>query len=90
MRCSLRLLLPILESLPVSSAGTKEAVDAVSIIEQVALDVQEAKDTLAAAKVTQAHYAKVHGGVEDIFIIGNHIMLSTLHQHREYKKRDEL
>lgn len=90
MGCSPRLILPILESLPVGLAGRKEAVDAASIIEQVVLDVQEAKDVLEAAKVAQADYAKVHQGVEDVFIVSDHIMLLTLHRCLEYKKKGEL
>ena len=51
-----RLLPPVVKLLLVGLVGMKEAVDMASIIEQVALDVQEAKDSLAVAKITQVHY----------------------------------
>ena len=89
MGLSPKLLPPILELLPVSLAGTKEAVDTASIIEQVALDIQEVKNTLTTANVTQAHYVKAHCGVEDIFMAGNLVMLSTFNQHCEHKKKGE-
>ena len=87
---SLRLLPPILKSLPTEIAGTKEAVNAVDVIEHVAIDVQGAKNALAAAKVGQAHYANAHHGVEDIFVTGDLKMLSTFNRQWEYKKKGEL
>jgi len=85
-----RLLPPIVQSLPVGLVGAKEAVDAAAVIERVALDVQEAKDALTAAKIAQAHYAKAHRGVEDVFVVGDLVMLSTFNRRREYKKKGEL
>ena len=75
-----RLLPHIVQALPAGLTGTKEAVDAASIIEQVWVDVQEAKDALAVAKISQAHYANAHCGTEDIFVAGNLVMLSTFNR----------
>ena len=47
-----RLLPHIIQSLPAGLVGMKEVADAMGIIEQVWLDVQQAKDTFAAAKIT--------------------------------------
>ena len=77
---SLRLLPHIVQTLPAGLTGTKEAVDAASIIEQVRVDVQQAKDALAAAKISQAHYVNAHRGTEDIFVAGDLVMLSTFNQ----------
>lgn len=76
-----RLLLHIIQSLPAGLVGTKEAMDAASIIEQVWLDVQQVKDALAVAKITQAHHVNVHCGTEDIFVAGDLVMLSTFNWH---------
>ena len=66
-------------------SGTKEAVDTASFIKEIAVNVQDAKDTLAAAKVSQAYYANAHCGVEDVFVVGNLIMLSMFNRQCEYK-----
>lgn len=84
-----RLLPPIVESLPVSSASTRDTIDT-AVIEWVGLDVQQAKDALPAAKGTQVHYAKAHHSTEDVSIIFNLVMLSPFNWHQEYKKKGEL
>jgi hypothetical protein len=49
----------------------------------------EAKDNLLQAKVTQAHFANQHQGKDDIFVVGDLVMLSTLHHRQQYKKKNE-
>ena len=88
MGCSPRLLPHIVQAPPAGLTGTKEAVDAVGIIEQVQVDMQQTKDALAAAKISQAHYVNVHHGTEDIFVAGELVMLSTFNWCQEYKKRE--
>ena len=78
---STRLLPHIIQSLPAGLMGMKEAVDAAGIIEKVWLDVQQAKDALAVAKITQAYYMNAHHGTEDIFVPGDLVMLSTFNWH---------
>ena len=85
--CSPRLILPILNLLPMELGGTKEAVDAASLIEQITVNVQDAKDAIAAAKISQAYYANAHHGVEDVFIISDLVMLSMFNHRCEYKKK---
>ena len=84
-----QLLPPILHVLPTGLAGMKEAIDAMSIIEQVTLNVQEVKDLLAAAKITQVHYTKLHHRPEDAYVVGDLVMLSTDNQYQKYKKKGE-
>ena len=71
-------------------SGTKEAVDVVSLIEGIAINVQDAKDALAATKILQAYYANAHCGVKDVLVVGNLVMLSTSNCRCEYKKKGEL
>ena len=72
-----RLLPHIVQALPAGLRGTKEAVDTMGVIEQVQLDMQQAKDALAVAKISQAHYMNVHHGTEDVFMAVDLVMLST-------------
>ena len=85
-----RLILPILNLLLMELGGTKEAVDAASLIEQITVNVQDAKDALAAAKISQAYYANAHCGIKDVFVAGDLVMLSTFNHQREYKKKGKL
>ena len=85
-----RLIPPILDPLPMELSGTKEAVDAASLIKGIAINVQDAKDALAAAKVSQAYYANAHCGVKDVFVVGDLVMLSTSNRRRKYKKKGKL
>ena len=85
-----RLIPPILNLLLMELSGTKEAVDAASLIEGIAVNVQDAKDALAAAKVSQAYYANAHHGVKDVFVVGDLVMLSTSNCRCKYEKKGEL
>ena len=63
---------------------TPEADAAIALIQKIESDIQEAKDNLLAAKVTQAEFANRHRANEDIFTIGDKVMLSMEHRRREY------
>lgn len=84
---SLRLLLPIFQTLPNGLAGTKEAIGTASIIEQI---VQETKDSLTAAKITQAHYAKLHCSTKDVYIVGDQVVMLSIYWCQEYTTTGKL
>ena len=67
-----------------STMDTPEADAAIALIQKIESDIQEAKDNLLAAKVTQAEFANRHRANEDIFTIGDKVMLSMEHRRREY------
>jgi hypothetical protein len=65
-------------------------VSAADIVSKVAADVAQARDNLLLAKVSQAFHASVAGRAEDIFVVGDKVMLSTFHRRKEYKKKGDL
>src|ERR1700729_458371 len=66
--------------LPPDLAGTDDTALASTIINHIATEVNEAKDALLHAKVTQAHFANADRGREVVYAIGDLMMLSTLHR----------
>jgi hypothetical protein len=56
-----------------------------NIMSQLENDTKEAQDNLLASKVTQAFHTNKGRAAEDIYRVGNKVMLSTLHWRREYK-----
>jgi len=85
-----RVIPPLVPSeLPPDIAGTDDAALASTVIDQIATDVDKAKDALLHAKVTQAHFANADRGREVVYAIGDLVMLSTLHRRNEYKKKGE-
>ena len=59
------------------------------VISRINLDVNEAQDNLIAAKAFQVHYANKSHGPEVVYGVGDRVMLSTFHQHREYRKKGD-
>ena len=59
------------------------------LMAQINLDVNKVKDNLITAKAFQAHHANISHGIEIIYNVGDHIMLSTVHQWREYWKKGD-
>jgi hypothetical protein len=53
------------------------------------VDIDEAKDNLTHAKIAMAHYTNSNRGPKDKYKISDWVMLSTLHQRQEYKRRGE-
>ncbi|KIJ24288.1 hypothetical protein M422DRAFT_82412, partial [Sphaerobolus stellatus SS14] len=68
------------------STLTPAEVDAQTIIEKLHTNVHGAQDRLLAAKVRQAYHANQHRGPEDIFQVGDLVMLSTANRCRNYMR----
>ena len=79
-----RIILPLI---PLDIDATPEQTTAHEIITWVALDVKEAQDNLPAAKICQAYHANEHCAPEDIYEIGDLVMLSTENRCRNYKRK---
>jgi len=58
------------------------------LIERLKWDVEDAKDHLLEAKCLQAFYANRDCGPEDVFQIGDKVMLSMLHRRRKFTAND--
>jgi hypothetical protein len=71
------------------TSATLEEELAKEVIERIQLDVAEAKDCLLAEKLSQAHAAHQHRGKDNVFAVGDQVMLSTLHRRQEYKSKHE-
>jgi hypothetical protein len=69
-----------------SNPDLKDAVSKVSeVLQRLKDNVEEAKDNLLALKFSQAFYANMARGEEEVFEIGEKVMLNTLNRQREYK-----
>ncbi|KAF9538488.1 hypothetical protein CPC08DRAFT_610095, partial [Agrocybe pediades] len=73
--------------LPQPSDASPAHITAREIIEQVNMDVQQAQDSLTAAKVRQAYHANQHRGDEIVYKEGDLVMLSTANRRRNYKRK---
>jgi hypothetical protein len=63
-----------------------EAVTEVTkVLERLKDDIEDAKDALLASKVHQAHHANKSRAEEDVFKVGEWVMLNTHNRRREYK-----
>ncbi|KIJ50025.1 hypothetical protein M422DRAFT_94605, partial [Sphaerobolus stellatus SS14] len=78
-------LIPPLVSKDVQTLTSAEA-DAQTIINNLHTDIQEAQDRLLAVKIQQAYHANQHRGPEDVFQIGDLVMLSTANRRRNYMR----
>jgi hypothetical protein len=81
-----RLIPPFLP--PINTDPAPELESATELIEQIKWDVEDAKDHLLEAKCMQAFYANKDRGQEDVFKVGDKVMLSTLHCQREFTAND--
>jgi hypothetical protein len=63
---------------------TPEEVAARAMVERLEMDIQEAKDSLTAAKISQAHHANKDREPEPSFKVGDRVMLATSNRRREY------
>src|SRR6202790_199921 len=79
-----RIIPPIV---PLTENATAEQITAHDIITRVHLDVQEAQDNLLAAKIRQAYHANEHRAPEDVYEVGDLVMLSTENRRRNYKRK---
>ena len=70
---------------PMTSVARKEGgVDVAALMDQINADVAEAKDNLMLAKVFQADHANRVRAQEDIYKVGDLVMLSTANRWKEY------
>jgi len=81
-----RLRLPLLAT--TDADHSTESDCATELIERIKWDVEDAKDHLLEAKCMQAFYTNRDHGEEDVFKIGDKVMLSTLHCRREFTAND--
>jgi hypothetical protein len=84
-----RIIPPIIPISLSPTPPTDDVQQATDIIHQIATDTNEAKDNLLQAKVFQAHFANDHRGADELYAVGDKVMLSTLHRRQEYKKKGE-
>lgn len=87
MGCSPRIIPPLIPG--TISDGTSEETAACNMITQIEADVCEAKDALLGAKIMQAFCANKACGPEDVYLVGDKVMLATLHRRREFKAGDK-
>jgi hypothetical protein len=81
-------ILPPLIPLSVTTPPLEER-QARTICKQILDDEQEAKDMLLTNKISQAFHANKSRGAEDMFNVGDKVMLATLHCCWEYKAGDK-
>jgi len=81
-----RLIPPLLAT--TDADRSTESDHAMELIERIKWDVEDAKDHLLEAKCMQAFYVNRDCGEEDVFKIGDKVMLSTLHRRREFTAND--
>jgi hypothetical protein len=69
--------------------STPERISTQQVIEQISMDVQEAKDNMIRAKTLQAFFANENRSPDDMFRVGDQVLLATLHRRQEYKHKNE-
>ena len=79
-----RIILPFA---PLPTNATTEQTTAHDIITRITLDIQEAQDNLTAAKIRQAYHANEHRAPEDVYEVGDLVMLSTENRRCNYKRQ---
>jgi hypothetical protein len=74
--CSPWIIPPIvLVSLADLAPSPTDAATAQRVISQLETDVNNVKDNLPEAKFSQAYYENKHRGTEDIYVIGDKVMI---------------
>jgi len=71
------------------SVNTSEETVAHSIILQIETDMAKAKNALLGAKILQVFCTNKSCGHKDIYLVGNKVMLATLHHCQEFKAGDK-
>jgi hypothetical protein len=71
---------------PLPDTATPAEADAHAILKRLEDDIREAQDNLLAAKTRQAYHANQHRAPEDVYQVGDLVMLSTKHRRRNYKR----
>ena len=86
---SLRIIPPLVpEHLP-TDIPPLDAKKAQSFLTSIQDNIFEVQDNLLMVKITQAHHTNKNRGPEEIYKIGDRVMLSTFHRRREYHKKGE-
>ena len=68
-----------------STMPTSDSEETVHIVtNQLTDDLLDAKDSLTAAKISQAHHANKDHALDPTFEIGDHVLLTTAHHQQEY------
>jgi hypothetical protein len=75
---------------PLGDDASPAEVDTHTLIAEIDRNVKDAQDNLTAAKIRQAYHANKHRGPEDIYQVGDLVMLSTTHRRRDYKCKGKL
>jgi hypothetical protein len=85
-----RVLPPLVPSLPDIDALRKDVAESLRCSLARIQDCEnQAKDSLLVAKVSQAHFANLHRAPDDVFTVGDKVLLSTTHRRKEYKDGDK-
>ena len=79
-----RILPPLL---PLPPNPSNEHMDARQVIEDIQVDVADARDNLMLAKITQSHSANPHRQPDFPYNVGDKVMLSTMNRRRDYKTK---
>jgi len=66
--------------------ATPAEISARDIIDHLQTDVKEAQNNLLTEKVRQAYHANEHRGPEEVYAMGDLVMLSTTNRRRHYKR----
>lgn len=74
---------------PLDDEASTARITAHDVINQLKIDVQQAQDSLTAAKVRQAYHANAHRAPEIFYEVGDHVMLSTENRRRNYKRKND-
>jgi len=74
------LIPPLISDSDLSNHQSTVNTSMLSFIMQLQEDVVEAKDHLVQVKVDNAFHSNKHCNPDDVFEIGDHVMLSTSHQ----------
>lgn len=60
-----------------------------AVMERLTVDLLEAKDSLTAAKISQAHHANKDRAPDHEFKIGDRVLLATAHCRRDYMQKKD-
>ncbi|KIJ38241.1 hypothetical protein M422DRAFT_176910 [Sphaerobolus stellatus SS14] len=77
-----RIIPPLI---PLPEGATAEEITARVIIDRLQTNVKHAQDNLLASKIHQVYHANKHRGPEDVYAVGDLVMLSTANRRRKYK-----
>jgi hypothetical protein len=64
-------------------------MDARQVIENLLIDVADARDNLMVSKISQSHFANPHRRNDFPFQNGDKVMLNTVNRRRDYKSRGQ-